>query len=89
MKKTYKRILACAAVLSMLPITAFGTQWYDEAVAYCTEKGIIYEDYNTDGLLTRGEMAKMQSSEAAMGAAPRSPSVREAPRRRNREGCRV
>ncbi len=67
MKKTYKRILACAAVLSMLPITAFGTQWYDEAVAYCTEKGIIYEDYDTDGLLTRGEMAKMLNKAANIG----------------------
>ena len=67
MKKTYMRILACAAVLSMLPITAFGTQWYDEAVAYCTEKGIIYEDYDTEGLLTRGEMAKMLNKAANIG----------------------
>lgn len=59
MKNTYKKVMACAIAFSVLHVTAFGTQWYDEAVNYSRENGIISEDFDIEGLLTRGEMAQM------------------------------
>ncbi len=62
MKNTYKKAMVCAIALSVLHVTVFGTQWYDEAVSHGRENGIISEDFDIEGLLTRGEMAEMLSN---------------------------
>ncbi len=59
MKNTFKKAMACAIAFSVLHVTVFGTQWYDAAVTYSQENGIVSEDFDTEGLLTRGEMAEM------------------------------
>lgn len=62
-----KRFCVAAAAVTMavsaVCFPAMGEQWYDKAVKHCVENGIISEDYDITGLLTRGEMAQMLANE--------------------------
>ena len=56
MIKGYKKFIVGAVVaVSALNMTAFGAEWYDDAVKHCKEREIISADYNINGMLTRGE----------------------------------
>lgn len=68
MKKIYKKVIACAVALSTLHVTAFSAPWYEEAVKHSQEKEIISEDYDINGMLTRGEMAEMLGAAAELSA---------------------
>ena len=57
MIKGYKKFIVGAVVaVSALNMTAFGAEWYDDAVKHCKEREIISADYNINGMLTRAEM---------------------------------
>ena len=69
MIKGYKKFIVGAVVaVSALNMTAFGAEWYDDAVKHCKEREIISADYNINGMLTRGEMAEMLSAAADLKA---------------------
>ena len=69
MIKGYKKFIVGAVVaVSALNMTAFGAEWYDDAVKHGKEREIISADYNINGMLTRGEMAEMLSAAADLKA---------------------
>ena len=66
MKKTFFKVFAFTAALTFTSAVAYGAQWYDDAVNHCKSAGYISEDYDINGMLTRGEMAEMLSKAAGL-----------------------
>lgn len=58
MRKLLRMVMTVVFTVS-ITTTALAGSRFDEAFDYCVDKGIIYDWYDTEGLVTRGEAAKL------------------------------
>ena len=55
MRKLLRMVMAVVFTVS-ITTTALAGSWFDEAFDYCVDKGIIYDWYDTEGLVTREDL---------------------------------